>query len=126
MTWWRILRHRFVAVPLVLASLVAAWNVYIVFNSDGIIAGTVVDSQGHPVPGAEVVFYARNFVNYQEAARTTADAAGAWRFDGMQVHVGQLEAHVRDGRRSERLQLRLWFRGQNVRLAPLMLGPAKS
>ncbi len=32
----------------------------------------------------------------------------------MKTHVGQLEARTNDGRKSERRQLRLWFRSQEM------------
>ena len=121
MSWRRALGHRFVAVPLALALLVAGWNTYIAFNDGGIIEGEVRDRAGAPVAGATVSFFERNFVYYQELRRTTTDARGAFRFDGMQVHVGQLEARTADGRHSERRQMRLWFRAQNTEIAPLIL-----
>jgi len=121
MSWRRALGHRFVAVPLALALLVAGWNTYIAFNDGGIIEGEVRDRAGAPVAGATVIFFERNFVYYQELRRTTTDARGAFRFDGMQVHVGQLEARTADGRHSERRQMRLWFRAQNTEIAPLIL-----
>ena len=61
-----------------------------------------------------VVFFERNFINYQAKQRVLTDAAGRYRFTDMQVHVGQLEAQTPDGRRSPRHQLRLWFRAQNT------------
>ena len=68
MSWRRILGHRFVAVPLAVALLVAGWNLYIAFNDGGIIEGEVRDRAGAPVPGATVIFFERNFVYYQENA----------------------------------------------------------
>jgi len=121
MSWRRVLGHRFVAVPLALALLVAGWNTYIAFNNGGIIEGEVRDRAGAPVAGATVIFFERNFVYYQELRRTTTDARGAFRFDGMQVHVGQLEARTADGRHSDRRQMRLWFRAQNAGIAPLIV-----
>jgi len=121
MSWRRVLGHRFVAVPLALALLVAGWNTYIAFNNGGIIEGEVRDRAGAPVAGATVIFFERNFVYYQELRRTTTDARGAFRFDGMQVHVGQLEARTADGRHSDRRQMRLWFRAQNAEIAPLIV-----
>ena len=97
------------------------WNIYIAFNDGGIIEGEVRDRAGAPVPGATVIFFERNFVNYQEKQRTTTDARGVYRFDSMQVHVGQLEARTADGRHSERRQLRLWFRAQNADMTPLIV-----
>ena len=123
-SWRQVLGHRFVVVPLAVALLVAGWNIYIVFNNSGIIEGQVRDRAGAPVPGATVIFFERNFIYYQEKQRTVTDAHGGYRFDGMQVHVGQLEALTNDGRHSERRQLRLWFRAQNSELAPLVIeGP---
>jgi hypothetical protein len=121
MNWRRIFRHRFVAVPIAIALVVAGWNIYVAFNDGGIIEGEVRDRSGAPVPGATVIFFERNFVYYQEKQRTTTNAEGIYRFDGMQVHVGQLEARTADGRHSERRQLRLWFRAQNTDIAPLIV-----
>ena len=121
MNWRRILTHRFFVVPLALALVVAGWNIYIAFNDGGIIEGQVRDRAGAPVPGATVIFFERNFIYYQEKQRTVTDASGAYRFDGMQIHVGQLEAHTADGRQSDRRQLRLWFRAQDTEVAPLIV-----
>ena len=122
MNWRRLLMHRFFVVPLAVALLVAGWNIYIAFNDGGIIEGQVRDRAGAPVPGATVIFFERNFVYYQEKQRTVTDAHGAYRFDGMRVHVGQLEARTGDGRQSDRRQLRLWFRAQNTEVTPLIVG----
>ena len=126
MSWRRLLGHRFVAVPLALAIIVAGWNLYIAFHDDGLIAGEVHDGAGRPIAGAAVVFFERNFINYQEKQRVTTDAQGRFLFTGMQVHVGQLEAQAPDGRRSERRQLRLWFRAQNTEVAPLVVEAPRS
>jgi hypothetical protein len=124
-SWRRVLGHRFVAVPLALLVIVAAWNVYIAFNDHGIIEGKVEDRAGAPVAGATVVFFERNFVYYEEKQRAVTDAQGLYRFTGMKVHVGQLEARTADGRQSERRQLRLWFRSQDTAVAPLIVGPPR-
>jgi hypothetical protein len=121
MNWRPLLRHRFFIVPVALALLVAAWNLYIGFHDGGVIEGEVRDGKGAPVPGATVIFFERNFVYYQEKQRTTTDAHGAYRFSGMQVHVGQLEARTDDGRHSDRRQLRLWFRAQDIEVPPLIV-----
>ena len=125
MSWRRILTHRFFVVPAAVALVVAAWNIYIAFNDGGLIEGEVRDRAGAPVAGATVIFFERNFVYYQEKQRTTTNARGAYRFDNMQVHVGQLEALTADGRHSERRQLRLWFRAQNAELAPLVIDKSR-
>lgn len=126
MNWRRMLGHRFVAVPLALAVVIAGWNVYIAFNDDGLIDGEVQDVTGRPVQGASVVFFERNFINYQAKQRVVTDERGRFRFTGMQVHVGQLEAQSPDGRRSQRHQLRLWFRAQNTALPPLIVEAPRS
>lgn len=118
---WRLLRHRFVAVPLALVAVVLAWNVYIAFNDHGILEGQVRDRAGAPVAGATVIFFERNFIYYQEKVRTTTDAKGDFRFIGLQHHIGQLEAMTDDGRRSDRRQVRLWFRAQDTEVAPLIV-----
>ena len=125
MSWRRLLTHRFFVVPAAVALAVAAWNIYIAFNDGGLIEGEVRDRAGAPVAGATVIFFERNFVYYQEKQRTTTDARGAYRFDGMQVHVGQLEARTADGHHSDRRQLRLWFRAQNAELAPLVIDKSR-
>ena len=124
MNWRAALAHRFVYVPLALVVLAAAWNLHVALTADGVIEGIVRDAAGRPVAGAEVIFFERNFVNYQEKLRATTDVSGAYRFDFMQVHIGQLEARAPDGGRSQRQQLRLWFRAQHTRAEPLVLGPA--
>lgn len=119
--WRAVLRHRFFYVPAGLAVVILAWNLHVAANAGGLIEGEVRDAAGAPVAGATVIFFERNFVNYQEQSRATTDAQGAYRFSGMQVHVGQLEARMPDGRRSARHQLQLWFRAQNTRVPPLVV-----
>ena len=121
----RFLSHRFVAVPLALVAVLVAWNVYIAFNAGGLIAGEVRDRAGAPVPGATVVFFERNFIYYEEKQRATTDARGAYRFTDMKTHIDQLEARAQDGRKSERRQLRLWFRSQDTEVAPLVVEPPR-
>ena len=120
----RLLANRFVAVPLVLALLIAAWNLYIGFHDDGIVAGEVRDAAGAPVAGALVILYDRNFVTYRETQRTRSGADGRFRFADFRSHLGQVEAEAADGRRSQRLPVRLWFRAQNIELGPLVVRPA--
>ena len=123
---WRILGHRFVAVPLALAAVVGAWNVYIAFNDHGIVEGEVVDRAGKPVAGATVTFFERNFIYYEEKQRTVTNGEGLYRFTDLKTHIGQLEARAPDGRKSERRQLRLWFRSQDTEVAPLVVEMPRS
>ena len=122
MNWRAARRPRFVYIPLGLVVLVGGWNLYVAANADGVIEGVVRDGAGRPVADADVIFFERNFVNYQEKFRARTDATGAYRFENMQVHVGQLEARAPDGARSPRQQLRLWFRAPHTRADPLVVG----
>src|ERR1044072_1479808 len=112
---------RFVPVPLALLAIAMAWNVYIAFNARGSIGGEVRDKAGAPVAGATGIFFERNFIYYEEKQRATTDAQGVYRFTDMKTHIGQLEARTNDGRKSERRQLRLWFRSQDTEVAPLIV-----
>ena len=118
---WRVLRHRVVWFPALLLLVAGGWNLYVIGHDDGIIQGSVRTSDGRPAANIEVVFLERDFVSYQEKQRTRTDAEGRYRFDNMQVHIGQVEARAPDGARSERRLLRLWFRAQNTDVAPLVL-----
>jgi hypothetical protein len=121
MSWRRVLLHRFVAVPLLLAILVAGWNIHVVLNNDGVIQGVVRDRAGTAVSGATVIFFERNSAYFEERRRTTTDAQGAYRFADTRTHIGQLEARTADGRQSQRHLLRLWFRAQNTAVEPLVV-----
>lgn len=116
-----LLKSRFVVVPAVLAAGALVWNLYVAAHADGIIEGTVIDAAGHPVPGADVVVLRQNVATFSEAARARTDAAGRFRLDGNASHHVQLFAE-KDGRRSDRTTLRLWFKAQNATLdEPLRL-----
>ena len=122
MSW---LRSRWVVVPGLLAAIVLGWNVWVWTHAGGLIEGRVVDPAGRAVAGAEVVLYARSFVTNDERARVRTDAAGRFRFTGNASHALQLEATAPGLGRSERVTVRLLFRGEDVVLAaPLRLAGA--
>jgi protocatechuate 3,4-dioxygenase beta subunit len=121
------LLSRWVLVPGGLALAVLGWNLHVAANAGGVLEGRVVDAAGRPVPGAEVVLYARSFVTNDERGRTRTGPDGAFRFEGNDSHALQLQAAAPGLGRSERVTVRLWFRAQDTRLAaPLRLpgGPA--
>ncbi|MBI1777024.1 MAG: carboxypeptidase regulatory-like domain-containing protein [Proteobacteria bacterium] len=115
--------NRFVLVPGAILIGAFAWNLYVSFNNGGVILGRVMDAAGGPVAGATVTLLVLNVTTYAEKARTTTDAGGIFRFADNSSHHVQLMADSPSGR-SERLDLRLWFRGQDRTLAePLVLKP---
>jgi hypothetical protein len=120
----RVLLSRFVVVPVVILVVVALWNAYVALHAHGVLEGRVVDASGTPVAGATVILYQHDFVTQVEHARTTTDAAGAFRFADNDSHLIMLEAEHGKAR-SPRITVRLWFRGQDRDLAaPLRLAPA--
>jgi hypothetical protein len=108
---------RWTIVPLLFSALVLAWNGYVAINDGGLIEGRVVDSIGQPVPDATVILFDRSFVMHNERQRSRTDEAGRFRFTGNDNHSLQLEAQTAGLGRSERREVRLWFRAQNVTLA---------
>jgi Carboxypeptidase regulatory-like domain len=119
----RILLSRFVVVPLVIAVLIGAWNIYVSLHDHGLLAGRVVDASGRPIANATVILFTHDFVTQVEKARTATDANGAFRFDHNDSHLVQLQAQ--DGNQSSRrITIRLWFRAQDrVLRKPLVLTP---
>ncbi len=124
MTWRRILLSRFVIVPALIAVAAVGWNIYVELHAHGLLAGRVVDAAGSPVAGATVVLSTHDFVTQVETARTTTDAAGDFRFTDNASHLIQLQA-LAGKDMSQRVTIRLWFRGQDrVVETPLKLAPA--
>jgi lipopolysaccharide export system protein LptC len=103
---------RWVIVPGGLAAVVLGWNLYVASHAGGVVEGRVVDAEGRPAAGAEVLLFERSFVVNTERQRVTADAQGRFRFEGNASHAVQLQA-VRGAARTERVTLRLWFRAQD-------------
>ena len=119
---WRLLRNRFVWVPLVLLILIAGWNAWVFTHNHGIITGRVVDAGGKPVAGATVRLWVFNFTTFVEKASTTTEADGSFRFTGNPSHNIQISADKPDAGRSERISVRLYFASQDRALRePLRL-----
>jgi hypothetical protein len=122
MKWWR---SRWLVAPFLFALIVLGWNAYVWTHAGGTVVGMVVDVAGHPVPGADVVLYARSFVTNDERQRTRTDGQGRFRFDGNASHALQLQAQAPGLGRSQRVTVRLLFAGEDVKVrAPLRLGAA--
>jgi hypothetical protein len=120
-------RSRWVIVPALLILIVIGWNAYVWTHAGGMIAGRVVDSAGRPVPGADVILYARSFVTNDERQRTKSGADGTFRFTGNASHALQLQAEAPGLGRSDRVTVRLLFRGEDVTLGvPLRFATAHS
>ena len=120
--WRRLLINRFVAVVAALAAAVGLWNGYVVRHDHGIVAGRVVDAAGRPVADAIVVLWVLNFTTFVEKARVATDADGRFVIVNRTSHHIQLSAEKPGVGRSARVDVRLYFRAQDVELgAPLVL-----
>ncbi len=121
---WSWLRNRFFVTFAAVALLAAAWNLYIVFNDDGIIRGRVVDAGGAPVEGASVMLSERSLLVARPRGQTVTDADGRFAFKGHELHRLYLEASKEGAGRIGQREYRLYFKGQNMELdAPLQLRP---
>lgn len=116
------MRSRWVIVPGCLALSILLWNMYVFVHDNGIVEGRVVDAAGQPVTGAEVTLFERSFVAYTAKDHAKTDASGRFRFENNRSHALQLEAASANLGKSDRLPIRLWFSGQDLRLIePLRL-----
>jgi Carboxypeptidase regulatory-like domain len=124
-SWWRLVINRFVLVPAAIALAVVVWNVYVSTHDHGLVAGTVVDLAGRPVPGATVVLWVLNFTTYVEKTRATTDSEGRFVITDNDSHNIRLAAEKPDIGRSPRVPVRLYFRAQDIELRePLVLSGA--
>lgn len=115
-TPWRLLRHRFVAVPLAIGVAVAAWNLYVAAHDDGIVRGEVVGPDGTPVAGATVTMMEQNFTTNSDRGKTLTRADGTFEFTDNRSHNIQLRAEKAGLGRSDLVVVRLYFQAQNVTL----------
>jgi len=115
-TLWRVLRHRFVAVPLAIAVVVVAWNAYVAAHDDGIVRGEVVGPDGRPVSGATVSMMEQNFTTNSDRGKTQTRADGSFEFTDNRSHNIQLRAEKPGLGRSDLVVVRLYFQAQNVTL----------
>lgn len=111
-----LLFNRIVAALLAVAAVIAAVNVYVAFNDDGVLIGTVVGPDGHPAPGARVTLYKPALIGLEEIATRTTDKAGRFRFEGHNQHHPALQARLSGKGESELRRVRLHFRNENRQL----------
>ncbi len=105
-----------------IAVLTALWNLYVILNDDGILAGRVVGPDRKPVPGATVVLSEKTLLVTAPRAQTMTDAEGGFRFNGHRLYHFYLEAYREDVGRMQAKEFRLYFKGQNLILRePLRL-----
>ena len=112
----RLVGHRFVAVPLAIAIVVAAWNVYVAEHDDGIVRGDVIGPDGRPVAGATVTMMEQNFTTNSDRGKTLTRADGSFEFTDNRSHNIQLRAEKAGVGRSDVVVVRLYFQAQNVTL----------
>ena len=111
-----LLRNRFVAVPLAIAVVVGAWNVYVAQHDDGIVRGEVVGPDGRAVAGATVSMMEQNFTTNSDRGKTLTRADGSFEFTDNRSHNIQLRAEKAGLGRSDVVVVRLYFRAQDVTL----------
>jgi hypothetical protein len=99
-----------------IALLAIVWNVYVLFNDDGIVAGRVVDSDGTPVKNATVVLSEKTLLVNAPLDNTATDADGRFKFSGHDIYHVYLEAHKDEVGRAPQKDYHLYFRGQNLHL----------
>ncbi len=123
MTWsWLI--NRFVLTFGSVAIAAALWNIYVIFNDDGVIRGRVVDANGAAVEGANVILSERSLLVARPRGQTVTDAEGRFAFQGHELHRLYLEAGKEGVGRIGQREYRLYFKGQNMDLeTPLRLRP---
>ena len=121
--WRGLLLSRFVLVPGAIVAVALLWNAYVSLHNGGLIKGQVTDSTGKPVAGAEVVLLVQNVTTFSEKGRTRTGPDGLFTIEGNPSHRVQILAETSTGR-SERRELRLWFRGQNTVLQQPLVVPS--
>jgi hypothetical protein len=103
-----------------IALLSIVWNVYVLFNDDGIVTGRVVASDGTPVENATVVLSEKTLLVTSPRDKTATDADGRFKFSGHDVYHVYLEAYKDGVGRASQKDYHLYFRGQNLHLPELL------
>jgi hypothetical protein len=117
--------HRVTITFAVIALIVVGWNAYVAAHDDGILEGVVVGPGGEPVADAEVLLSERTIVSLAPIAKAATDEEGRFRFERHGRHALVLNASKPEVGRSGRIEIRLYFRNQNLELeVPVRLDPA--
>lgn len=117
-----VLRNPRLWVPVSIVMLVAAWNIYISLNDDGLVTGWVVDEAGSPLAGVTVEMQGAGTVGSRTLQRAVTGRNGSFRFAGHGQHRFRLQARDAHDRPGTSVEIRLYFRNQNFIMdSPLRL-----
>jgi len=117
-----VLYNRYTITFGTIALLAIVWNVYVLFNDDGIVTGRVVASDGTPVENVTVVLSEKTLLVTAPRDKTTTDADGRFQFSGHDIYHVYLEAYKDGVGRAPQKDYHLYFRGQNLHLSePLQI-----
>ena len=111
-----VLYNRYTITFGTIALLAIVWNVYVLFNDDGIVAGRVVASDGSPIQNAMVVLSEKTLLVNSLLDKTTTDTDGRFKFSGHGIYHVYLEAYKDGVGRAPQKDYHLYFRGQNLHL----------
>jgi hypothetical protein len=111
-----VLYNRYTITFGTIALLAIVWNVYVLFNNDGIVVGRVVTSDGTPVENATVVLSEKTLLVNAPLDKAATDADGRFKFSGHGIYHVYLEAYKDGVGRAYQKDYHLYFRGQNLHL----------
>ena len=111
-----VLYNRYTITFGTIALLAIVWNVYVIFNDDGIVTGRVVASDGSPIENAMVVLSEKTLLVNAPVDKTTTDTDGRFKFSGHDIYHVYLEAYKDGVGRAPQKDYHLYFRGQNLHL----------
>ena len=97
-----------------IALLAGIWNIYVALNNEGIITGQVVGVDNKPVAGATVVLSEKNLLVTIARARAITNENGEFRFTDHNLYHLYLEAFKEGNGRMPPIEIRLYFKRQNI------------